>query len=167
MKTLLLNSTYEPISFIPWKKVIKLVLRGKVDILSHWNDSIRHGNGAIKRPSIIRLKYYVPRHIKRRRYNRSAVFKRDGHNCQYCGQTKRVSELTIDHVLPKSHGGKTVWENCVACCFACNNKKANRTPKQAKMVLIRKPLIPRMTVWHEYVLMSNTHEDWQHYIIER
>lgn len=166
MKTLLLNQGYAPISFIPWKKVVKLVVRDKVDILSKWDFTITFGKGEWEHPSIVRLKYYTPYHIKRRRYNRSGVFKRDKNTCQYCGGQQRAHLLTIDHVTPKAQGGTTSWENCVTCCFDCNNKKADRTPRQAGMRLIKKPSIPRLTVWHEYQLMPHKHEDWQNYIIE-
>ncbi len=166
MKTLLLNQGYAPISFIPWKRVVKLVVRDKVDILSKWDFSITYGRGEWEYPSIVRLKYYTPYYVKRRRYNRSGVFKRDKNCCQYCEKPERPHILTIDHVMPKAQGGKTSWENCVACCFDCNNKKANKTPKQAGMKLIRKPAIPRLTVWHEFQLMSNKHDDWQDYILQ-
>ena len=163
MKTLLLNQNYTPISFVSWKRAIKLVMREKVDVLSKWDYAITFSNGEFKLPSIIRLKYYTPYYIKRRRYYRAGVFKRDKNICQYCGNKETLDVLTIDHVMPKSQGGKTSWENCVTCCFDCNNRKANRTPKQAGMLLIKKPTIPRLTVWYEYQLMSDTHDDWPDY----
>ena len=166
MKTLLLNQGYAPISFIHWKRVVKLVVRDKVDIVSAWDHAITFGMGELKHPSIVRLRNYTPFHIKRRRYNRAGVFKRDRNTCQYCGAQHKVNELTIDHVTPRAQGGITSWENCVTCCFDCNNRKADRTPNQASMQLLHgKPKIPRLTVWHEYQLMQNKHDDWEEYIV--
>lgn len=167
MKTLLLNQNYSPISFLSWKRVVKLVVRDKVEVLSNWGHKIKFGKGEFDHPSIVKLRYYVPRHIKSRRYNRAGVFKRDKNTCQYCSKTEKISNLTIDHVIPRSQGGKTTWENCVSCCFTCNNDKANCTPKQAGMKLIKKPAIPRLTAWHEYVLIPLKHDDWEHYIMNQ
>ena len=115
-------------------------------------------------PAIVRLKKYAPRHIKKRRYNRTGVFRRDRYNCQYCGTTCKTSDLTIDHVRPRDMGGITSWENCVACCYDCNNKKANRTPKMANMPLLHKPSIVTHNIWNEFNLMRHKHIDWQTYI---
>jgi YHS domain-containing protein len=205
MRTLLLNSTYEPISFITFRKMIKLVVNNKVDRVSAWNSGIKHGTGydlicgarlefysplfkvkhagvvyefcskecaeifkvdplEFLHPSIVRLKKYAPRHIKRRKYNRIGVFRRDKHTCQYCGKTRSPSDLTIDHVLPRDMGGDTSWGNCVACCFDCNNRKANRTPKMAGMKLLHKPFALTQSIWSEYNVMKHKHEDWQIYI---
>lgn len=118
-------------------------------------------------PSIIRLKKYTPRHNKKNKvYNRGAIFKRDKNTCQYCGKKFQTSELTIDHVMPKSMGGKTSWENCVACCNDCNSKKANRTPKMAQMKLLYKPFKPNITIWHYYNSLSKKHEDWDLYFFQ-
>lgn len=166
IKTLLLNQGYSPTFFLSWKDVVKLVVRDKVDVLSNWDFFITYGSGKWNHPSIIRLNHYTPYHIKRRRYNRSGVFKRDKNECQYCGSQEKIHILTIDHVMPKAQGGKNCWENCVTCCFSCNNRKANRTPRQAGMKLIRKPTVPRLTVWYEYQLIQNKHDDWQDYIFQ-
>jgi len=166
MKTLLLNQGFAPLSFINWKKAVKLVVRDKVDIISRWDYSITFGSGVWEHPSIVRLRNYTPYHIKRRRYNRSGVFKRDKNTCQYCLKQQKINLLTIDHVTPRAQGGITSWDNCVACCFDCNNKKADRTPKQAKMILINgKPQVPRSNILNEYELMQNKHNIWAEYIM--
>lgn len=206
MKTLLLNSTYEPMKFISERKTIKHVLNDKVERISAWDYGFKHDHGycvvcganleyhpkahrveykgaeyrlctsdcaeyfeidpkEYLMPAIVRLKTYAPRHIKKRRYNRTGVFKRDKHTCQYCAVKFKPSDLTIDHVLPRAMGGQTSWENCVTCCNECNNKKADRTPKMAKMKLLKKPVKPAAAVWHDYNAMSRKHEDWKEYII--
>ena len=104
MKTLLVNHAYLPLSFISWKKVIKLVVKDKVYIDAYWEEGeITYNNGfnSFKHPAVIRLKKYTPFHVKRRRYNRGGVFKRDKNICQYCGLLKKVHDLTIDHVFPR------------------------------------------------------------------
>lgn len=165
MRTLLLNYSYESMQFIPLRKALKLIIKDKVEVLSNWDYELRHGAGTMPHPSILRLKYYVPRHIKRRRYNRSGVFKRDKFSCKYCDKSFRGSELTIDHVVPKKLGGPTSWTNCVASCYECNNFKADRTPKQAKMKPQR-PKAPAMTIWHEYDSIRNIHPEWKDYIFQ-
>lgn len=117
-------------------------------------------------PSILRLKRYTPRHIKKRKYNRNGILKRDKYICQYCGKRFKVSELTIDHVFPKKLGGIRSWTNCVACCRSCNGRKDGRTPKMANMPLLNgKPSAPSTTaVRHDYDVMQNKHEDWKEYI---
>jgi len=115
-------------------------------------------------PAILRLKKYTPRHIKKRRCSRGAIFKRDKNLCQYCGDKFKSSVLTIDHVLPKTLGGKTSWINCVACCSYCNNKKADKKLDIADMKLLNKPTKPTTAVWYDYNSIINKHEDWKHYI---
>jgi len=205
MRTLVLNSTYEPTSFISFREMVKLVANNKVDKISAWNCSIKYGEGydpicgsnmkfypyshQVKydnniykfcsndcaeifsvdplnflHPSIVRLKKYAPRHIKKCKYNRIGIFRRDKNMCQYCGQTYSQSDLTIDHVVPRYMGGETSWENCVACCFKCNNKKDNKTPKMASMKLLHKPYALIQNIRSEYILINNKHKDWAMYI---
>ena len=140
-------------AFITFRKAIKLILKGKVNILSKWNSEITHGAGSVSHPAVLVMKYYIPRHIKKRRYNRMGVFRRDKCCCQYCGERVSSSQLTIDHVKPRKMGGETTWINCVACCFSCNNKKAGRTPKMANMRLLHKPFAPTVNIWNEYNLI--------------
>lgn len=204
MKILELNSTYEPKDFITFKKMVNLVVNGKVDIISSWNIGFKYDNGydpvcgarlefykhlhsyvyrnntyefcsgncketfeldsaPFLVPSIIRLKSYAPRHVKKQTWRRIGVFKRDNFTCQYCGKTCTPSELTIDHVTPKCMGGINSWENCVASCNPCNNLKADRTPQQAGMKLLHKPFAMRTSIWNEYNLLDVKHEDWVNY----
>lgn len=206
MRALLLNSTYEPISFISERAAIKLVVKNRVECISNWDEGFKHIKGydfvcganlefyphgplssfkdksyqfcsldcldLFKNnqflylcPSILRLKKYAPRHIKKRIYARGGIFKRDQYSCQYCGDKGKESELTIDHVIPKVMGGPKTWANIVTCCNSCNQKKAGRTPKQARMKLLRKPGAPVMTMQNEYLAIDNKHNDWKDYII--
>lgn len=105
--------------------------------------TLKTPNDEFKVPEVIVLTNYNKFPKPRLNFSRRSLYKLYGQNCQYCGKNFRTEELTIDHVLPRSQGGKTSWENCVLACVDCNSKKANRTPEQAKMKLIcgtpRKP----------------------------
>ncbi len=105
-------------------------------------DYIRAVNFEIQVPRIVRLTRYerVPRSIVR--FNRKNLFARDDFRCQYCGQSKPTNQLSLDHVLPRSLGGKTSWENIVCSCTHCNSRKGGRTPEQAGMKLLRRPVKP-------------------------
>jgi 5-methylcytosine-specific restriction endonuclease McrA len=90
---------------------------------------------------VVRLRHHVKRPLPKLRLSRRSIFARDNYTCQYCGQ--RFKDLTLDHIVPKRLGGGTSWENLVCCCHKCNSKKADKTPEQAGMVLLKKPRRPR------------------------
>jgi hypothetical protein len=164
MKTLLLNNTYEGISFISFRKVFKLLSKDKIEILSEWNDRIYWGRGNMKLPSVVRLKYRVRWIPKKMRFNRGGVFRRDRFQCQYCGETFSQSKLTVDHVMPQARNGKSDWLNCVASCFECNNKKGNKTPAEAGMKLLSVPAVPCANLVNESINISPQHPDWKVYL---
>ncbi len=104
---------------------------------------VRSVSFQVQVPRVIRLLTYdrVPGHTLR--FNRRNLFARDGHRCQYCGWHGPPHQLSIDHVVPRSQGGRTTWENVVCCCMKCNTRKGGRTPHQARMALMRHPVKPR------------------------
>lgn len=164
-RVLLLNSSYEPLQFITEKKTFKLLFKeDKVEVISHWPIEIKLISGKnFSYPSILRLKNHVKKVFIKTSFSRGAIVKRDKWTCQYCDTRLQNSQITIDHVLPKSHGGKSTFINCVVACQACNNKKANRTPDQAKMPLLRQPVDPKFVQGikdHDHHDESN--EDWNH-----
>lgn len=167
MLTLLLNSTYECISFIPERKLFKLLAKEKIEVLEQWDEKVVFGRGVkIQHPAVVRLKHHVrwiPRKVK---FKRSAIFKRDQDTCQYCSRVFPRSKLTLDHVIPKTRGGNDDWRNCVAACFVCNNKKSNKTPEEAKMPLLRRPVVPDLNIRNEFNLLKNKHDSWASYIPE-
>ena len=164
MKVLLLNSTYQAINFVSQRKALKLFVKGKVDILSSWDRKVRWARGEMFAPATIKLKYYVRWIPKKSRFNRIGVFKRDHNTCMYCNNVFKHLDLTIDHVIPQSRGGKSNWQNCVTSCYACNNKKADRTPEEAKMKIISQPVVPSLNISHELIFMNRTHDDWYMYL---
>ncbi|MBI5181435.1 MAG: HNH endonuclease [Nitrospirae bacterium] len=166
-RTLLLNTTFEPLRIISWQKAITLVCQGKVEILDVYNKEIRGVSITFKLPSILRLLKFV--RIKRGhdlvKFSRANIFGRDNYACQYCGNKFKSEDLTFDHVIPAANGGKKTWENIVTACIDCNNKKGNRTPEEARLQLIKKPLKPK---WLPTVTITigikNTPESWRDYL---
>jgi len=108
---------------------------------------IRSAKDNFRIPEIILLSRYNKLPQQRVHFSRRTIYRRDGNQCQYCGCKPGTSELTIDHVKPRAQGGLTTWENCVLACTDCNRKKADRTPEQARMKLLKKPYKPKFTLY--------------------
>lgn len=140
-KVLVLNSDYTPINVTSLVRGFILVDKGKAEVLKSGNDPIVSGQKQYIRPLIIRLLSYVRFRVRPLKINRHRVFKRDNHQCSYCGTNKH---LTIDHILPKSRGGGNTWLNLTTCCKNCNRKKDNKTPEEAGMKLLKKPFEPSL-----------------------
>jgi len=164
VKTLLLNSTYQPISFVTPEKAIKLFVKDKVEVCAEWDEIIRWGCGSMKLPAVIRLKYYVRWIPRRMRYNSIGVFRRDRFTCQFCSKSFKTSKLTIDHVIPRARGGKSTWVNCVTSCFNCNNRKGNRTPEEARMRLLKTPKVPNVNLANEVIGIHPQHPQWDYFL---
>ena len=141
-QVLLLNITYEPLRIINWKKAITLLCLGKVEVIEEYGRDIHSVSFTIKLPSVVRLLKLVKKPKSPVKFSRQNIYLRDKYRCQYCGLQHPTEDLTYDHVLPKSRGGKTEWENIVTCCIGCNRKKGGRTPNEARMNLVRKPTRP-------------------------
>ena len=166
-QTLLLNASYEPLKVVHWQKAITLWCQGKVEVIAVHDREIRAVSVSFKMPSVIRLLRFV--RIKRRfdyvPFSRANIYARDNHTCQYRNDVFPTAELTFDHVVPVSQGGRKDWENIVTCCVRCNRHKGGRTPAEAKMRLIRTPRRPdsapaiRITVG-----LRNAPESWRDYL---
>ena len=155
---LVLNSDYSPLNVTTLKRGFVLVDKGKAEILKKGDEDIVTTIGNFVRPLVIRLLNYVKYRSKGVKVSRRRVFRRDGHQCGYCGSKKN---LTLDHILPKSRGGLNTWENMVTCCSRCNSLKDNRTPEESGMKLKIKPYKP--TVFSVVVseTVENIWEDFQ------
>lgn len=140
--TLLLNSWMLPQRIIPWQEAITLWYLGKVDVLEEYDAVVASPSISVPLPAVVRLRRQVAGFRRGVKFSRANVFSRDGYQCQYCGTKKTRSELSFDHVLPRTCGGRTGWENIVTACRPCNLKKRNRTPDQAGMRLMRAPIRP-------------------------
>ncbi|MDQ1295067.1 MAG: hypothetical protein QG608_2952 [Actinomycetota bacterium] len=144
MRTLVLNAGYEPLAVVSFRRAIVLVLAGKATIVAHGGRPVVGGSVTLPRPSVILLARYV--RVQRSGavpVSRRGVLRRDNHRCAYCGS----HATTIDHVLPRSRGGRDTWENLVACCVTCNNTKGNRTPEEKGWSLRIRPACPRGPAW--------------------
>lgn len=161
MRALILNATYEPLSIVPARRAIVLVLREKAVMVEESGDVWRSERSSHPLPSVIRLRNYVKVPYARRvALNRRAVFARDEHACQYCG----THAENLDHVLPRSRGGAHTWENVVASCRRCNLRKGDRTPPEAGMTLTQPPRAPRRHGWVLVNLGAPPHPSWQPYL---
>lgn len=162
---LVLNATYEPIHVTAARRAIVLVLKG-VARTEEANHAVVHAPSlSLLVPSVIRLLEY--RHIPRqsRALSRRNILLRDRNTCQFCGQVFPASELTLDHVTPRSRGGQTSWENLVACCHRCNNIKGDRTPEEAGLGLIRKPRPYTLHTNRQLMrLLGHAEEKWRKYL---
>jgi 5-methylcytosine-specific restriction endonuclease McrA len=140
-RVLVLNATFEPINVCSVRRAAVLLLKDKAEMLEHAAWELRSEHTAIPRPVVIRLVTFVkvPRDTHRRKITRRAVFARDGWTCQYCGSR---SNLTVDHVIPRSKGGASSWENIVASCAPCNRRKGDHLPERANMHPRRQPTAP-------------------------
>lgn len=133
--------SYYPLSLWPWQEAVKAVVSDRVNVVSVYNRFIRSPSSLIALPSVISLKEYIP--TKRRpAFTRFNVFLRDRFTCQYCGQSLPTHDLTFDHVIPRSKGGHTTWENVVTACSPCNLVKGSRLPREAKMFPLVRPAAP-------------------------
>lgn len=158
--TLVLNKNWTPIGFASVRRAIELMASERAeailpdDYTTHnfesWadiavlkdEDCIKTVRLDIKVPEVVRLNKYNSMPMHRLKLSRRNLFRRDKCTCQYCGLKLKSQDATIDHVVPRAQGGKTTWKNCVIACLKCNNKKDNRTPVQAGMVLKTKPKEP-------------------------
>ncbi len=162
-KVLVLNATYEPISFVSLRRAVVLLLKEKAELIEAAVErQLRAERISYPYPVVIRLVTYVP---VPRFFNlplsRRSLLSRDNHTCQYCNSTE--NPLTIDHVIPKSRGGKTEWTNVVAACVSCNRKKGNKLPADARMFPRNKPVKPGYIA---VVLLGQAkgNETWSRYI---
>jgi 5-methylcytosine-specific restriction endonuclease McrA len=161
-RVLVLNATYEPINVCTVKRAIVLLLKEKAEVIEHAEWQLHSATQTIARPVVIRLVAYVrvPRETHRRKITRRAVFARDNWTCQYCGSR---ANLTVDHVVPRSKGGASNWENIVASCAPCNRRKGNALPRQVGMRLLRQPRTPAPHVFIQ-VASPTIPTAWQAYL---
>jgi len=143
---LVLNADFQPLSYFPlslwsWQDTIKAVFLDRVNVVSEY-DRVVHSPGTVMHvPSVISLKHYVPA-TRRPAFTRFNVFLRDRFACQYCAQSQPAEELTFDHVIPRSRGGRTTWDNVVTACTICNLRKGSKLPRECGMVPMTRPAAP-------------------------
>ena len=162
---LVLNASYEPINVCAARRAIVLVLKG-VAMTEEENGHFLHAARlAMRVPSVIRLLEYRRIPHQTRALSRKNILLRDRNTCQYCGTVLAAAELTLDHVIPRSRGGSSTWENLVACCHPCNNRKGNRTPEEAGMKLARLPRpFSLHTSRHLMRMLGKGEAQWRKYL---
>ena len=162
-RVLVLNASYEPLNVCTVRRALVLILKEKAELLEKGDGVLRSETMRLDRPEVIRLVTYVrvPRDVHRRRITRKAVLARDEWTCQYCGSDK--PGLTVDHVIPRSRGGESVWENIVASCAACNRRKGNRMPHEIRMHPRTSPRPPGPTVFIR-IAAPRTPATWEAYL---
>jgi 5-methylcytosine-specific restriction endonuclease McrA len=139
------------------------MIKDKVEILAHWEEDILYKD--IKLPAILRLKNCVYRNFYNSDFNRNALIIRDHSICQYCWKKLTSSQITVDHIIPKTQGGANSFINCVISCQKCNSFKRNRTPEQANMILLVKPVAPPpISIIRMPGIAEAWHPDWFNYL---
>ncbi len=162
---LVLNATFEPINVTAVRRALILMLKGVAQAEEHNHKEVHSAAASMKIPSVIRLLAY--RHIPQqtRALSRKNILLRDRNTCQFCGRIFPAGELTLDHVMPRSRGGHSTWENLVACCYACNNKKGDRTPEEAGLRLQRRPRPFTLHTSRQLMrLIGRQDEKWRKYL---
>jgi 5-methylcytosine-specific restriction endonuclease McrA len=168
---LVLNADFRPLSYFPlslwsWQDAVKAVFLDRVSVLSEYDHEVHSPSLTIRLPSVIALKGYIAT-ARRPAFTRFNVFLRDAFACQYCNERTPAPELTFDHVIPRSRGGRTTWENVVTACGPCNLEKGSRLPRECRMFPLATPRQP--STWE---LQENgrafppnyLHESWRDYL---
>jgi 5-methylcytosine-specific restriction endonuclease McrA len=162
---LVLNASYEPINICAARRALVLILKGVALAEELAPAQVHSARQALNVPSVIRLLEYRRIPHQTRALSRKNILMRDRYMCQYCQRVLPSGEMTLDHVIPRSRHGETAWENLVACCHSCNNRKGNRTPEEAGMKLMRLPRpFSLHTSRHLMRLLGRGEDQWRKYL---
>ncbi|HCU25748.1 MAG TPA: HNH endonuclease [Deltaproteobacteria bacterium] len=178
---LVLNHSYFPVHITSLRRALVMLYQGIAKAVDEqyqtfdfetWADlrpELHHDRiGLIDRlirvPRVLLLSTYDRLPKKNVRFSRYNIYLRDGNTCQYCGKNYSKSELNLDHVIPRSRGGKTTWENVVCSCIDCNRRKGGHLPAEAGMHLLRKPLKPAWSLWSDFFDKGIQHEEWKPFL---
>jgi 5-methylcytosine-specific restriction endonuclease McrA len=163
-QVLVLNATYEPMSVVSVRRAVLLLLKEKAEIVEAAEAYLRSERVRLPVPLVIRLVCYVRiPHRLSLPVSRRTVLARDQGACQYCGEQPGRAQLTMDHVIPRSRGGETCWENVVTACGPCNRRKGDRTPDEAQMPVLHPPRRPRYLAL-TLLEGSSSHQVWDKYM---
>ena len=160
----LLNADYTFLNMVDWKRAMCLIAKDKVQVLRQSERIIRTAEGiVVKLPIVMKLIKLIRKlYLNRVPFSKKNVLVRVGFKCAYCGNGSR--RLTIDHIRPVSRGGETDWMNCVLACHRCNGGKADRTPKEANMKLLRPPYQPHWSPRYEICSRQNRPASWNSFL---
>jgi 5-methylcytosine-specific restriction endonuclease McrA len=155
------DGQYTTYDFQTWREVSEYRAKYFRQVDDDW---VRTINSEIQVPRVIRLLHYERLPKQTVKFNRRNIFARDNNQCQYCGKRYATTELSLDHITPRSQGGQSTWENIVCSCLSCNVKKGGRTPKQAHMTLIRKPEKPKRSPLLNLKLTHSKYQSWRTFL---
>lgn len=162
---LVLNASYEPIHVCAARRALVLLFKGVAQPEEETANLLRSASEAINVPSVIRLLEYRRIPSQTRSLSRKNILARDRYTCQYCDRGCAVGELTLDHVLPRSRGGSSSWENLVAACRRCNNRKGDRLPEEANMKLKKRPKPFTLHTSRSLMRQMGSHQEtWRKYL---
>jgi len=162
---LLLNTSFEPLRVINWKRALTLLFSGRVEVLEEYPREIHSVSLTMRLPAVVRLLKLIRVKTGGVKFSRQHIYARDGYECQYCGCKPPLQELTYDHIIPRALGGQTDWTNIVTCCITCNRRKGGKPLEQSGLQLRGRPRKPS---WGPYIVMTiglrNPPEPWREYL---
>jgi len=163
--TLLLSASYEPLGILPWQKAITLYFLEKVDVLECYDVVLHSPTLTMNLPAVVKLNHFVRPFPRRIKFSRQNLYYRDNYTCQYCRKNLPTSQLTYDHVIPRSKGGKTSWTNVVTACVRCNLKKGNKLLHQINFKLEKEPSEPNwLPVFSSAMRPDSAPSLWRNYL---
>lgn len=169
---LVLNADFTPLTYAPlsektWSEAVKNIWEDTITVIREYDVEVHSPNFAMKLPSVVALRKYAPRQRVPSPSRENILYLRDRFCCAYCGGTFAPDKLTIDHVIPRAHGGKHIWENVVGACGECNQAKADSTPEQAGMRLLWRPWKPTLEELgraHYFLNKRRIHSSWVEFL---
>ena len=165
LRTLVLDAAFRPMHAVRWQRAMVLDLLDRVDVLEYYENVVRTAHDVFPLPAVIRHRAYVRKGPRRVALTRRNLLARDNQQCQYCGNFFVAADLTLDHVQPRSRGGKSTWENLVTSCGPCNRAKGNRTPREADMPLLTAPKRPSViAVGRQGLFRGDLPSEWSLYL---
>jgi len=165
-KVLILNSSYEPLNVSTMKKAIIMIVKGSAIVEETSDYQIGTVSTRFDAPSVVRLARFIKIPAKKVALSRKNIILRDRYKCQYCGKTFNFEDLTMDHIIPKSKGGKDDWTNVVASCFDCNNKKADHMPQDIGMMPMKKAAQPSRFYMQAIIASNEDADSWKKYLFQ-
>ncbi|MEZ4316623.1 MAG: HNH endonuclease [Myxococcota bacterium] len=165
LRTLVLDAAYRPMHAVRWQRAMVLEILDRVDVLEYYDHVVRSAQDVFQLPAVVRHRGYVRRGPRQVALTRRNLLARDNNRCQYCGKGFAMTELTVDHVQPRSRGGASTWENLVTACAPCNRGKGDRTPDEAKMPLLSVPKRPTViAVGRHGLFRGDLPDEWSLYL---
>jgi 5-methylcytosine-specific restriction endonuclease McrA len=164
-RVLVLNATYEPVHICNVRRAVIMIFKGIAVMQEQARFALRSVSASLPAPSVIRLVHYIHLPYRKKLASKNNILIRDRFVCQYCGKPLRSQEVTLDHIVPKSRGGESNWENLAACCPACNVRKGSKLPEEAGLTLIKDPR--KGSTYHFIHLLrhyGSVDEQWRKYL---